>query len=199
MYTCGASILRTLIHRELIWGWLMSWAHLIRLNKAAPTPCPQPLYWETSGNEQSTGNSIIIYYIRYLTLSRWYLAWWSTALVLVARTFNKKQSLGKAAGLQIRAATMNKRYATINEMYLLSYHDHDDVMKWKHFPRYWPFVRGIHRSPVNFPHKGQWRGALMFSLILLWINDWVNTREAGDWRRYLAHYDVTVMIHLDTL
>ena len=30
---------------------------------------------------------------------------------------------------------------------------HDDVMKWKHFPRYWPFVRGIHRSPVNSPHK----------------------------------------------
>ena len=42
---------------------------------------------------------------------------------------------------------------------------HDDVIKWKHFPRYWPFVRGIHRSSVNSPHKGQWRGALMFSLI----------------------------------
>ena len=42
---------------------------------------------------------------------------------------------------------------------------HDDVIKWKHFPRYWPFVRGIHRSPVNSPHKGQWRGSLMFSLI----------------------------------
>ena len=42
---------------------------------------------------------------------------------------------------------------------------HDDVIKWKHFPRYWPFVRGIHRSPVNSPDKGQWRGALMFSLI----------------------------------
>ena len=40
---------------------------------------------------------------------------------------------------------------------------HDDVIKWKHFPRYWPFVRGIHRSPVNSPHKGQWPGALMFS------------------------------------
>ena len=26
---------------------------------------------------------------------------------------------------------------------------HDDVMKWKHFLHYWPFVRGIHRSPVN--------------------------------------------------
>ena len=42
---------------------------------------------------------------------------------------------------------------------------YDDVIKWKQFPRYWPFVRGIHRSPVNSPHKGQWRGALMFSLI----------------------------------
>ena len=36
---------------------------------------------------------------------------------------------------------------------------HDDVIKWKHFPRHWPFVWGIHRSPVNSPHKGQWRGA----------------------------------------
>ena len=26
---------------------------------------------------------------------------------------------------------------------------HDDVIKWKYFPRYWPFVRGIHRSPVT--------------------------------------------------
>ena len=42
---------------------------------------------------------------------------------------------------------------------------HDDVIKWKHFPRYWPFVPGIHRSPVNSPHKGQCRGAVMFSLI----------------------------------
>ena len=70
----------------------------------------------------------------------------------------------------------------------------DDVIKWKHFPRYWPFVRGIHRSPVNSPHKGQWRGALMFSLICIWINGWVNNRKAGDLRRYHAHYDVIVML-----
>ena len=57
---------------------------------------------------------------------------------------------------------------------------HDDIVKWKHFPRYWPFVRGIHQSPVNSPYKGQWRGALMFSLICAWINAWVNNREAGD-------------------
>ena len=70
---------------------------------------------------------------------------------------------------------------------------HDDVIKWKHFPRYWPFVRGIHRSPVNSPHKGQWRGALMFCLICAWINGWVNNGEAGDWRRHHAHYNVIVM------
>ena len=39
---------------------------------------------------------------------------------------------------------------------------HDDVMKRKYFPRYWPFVKGIHRSPVDSPRKGQWRGALNF-------------------------------------
>ena len=71
---------------------------------------------------------------------------------------------------------------------------HDDVIKWKHFPRNWPFVRKIHRSPVNFPHKGQWRGALMFSLIYVWINDWANNREAGDLRRQHGHYDVIVMV-----
>ena len=75
------------------------------------------------------------------------------------------------------------------------YNKHDDVIKWKHFPRNWPFVRGIHRSPVNSPRKGQWRGALMFSLIYVWINDWVNNREAGDLRRYRAHSDVIVMKH----
>ena len=63
------------------------------------------------------------------------------------------------------------------------------------FPHYWPFVRGIHRSSLNSPHKGQWRGALMFSLICAWSNGWVNTREAGDLRRYRAHYDVVVMIY----
>ena len=67
---------------------------------------------------------------------------------------------------------------------------HDDVIKW----RYWPFVREIHRSPVNFPHKGQWRGALMFTLICARKNGWVNNGGAGDLRRYLAYYDVIVML-----
>ena len=45
----------------------------------------------------------------------------------------------------------------------------------------------------NSPHKGQWRGALMFTVICARINGWVNNREAGDLRRYRAHCDVTVM------
>ena len=45
-------------------------------------------------------------------------------------------------------------------------HRYDDVVKWKHFPHYWPFLRGIHRSLVNSPHKGQWRKALMFFFYL---------------------------------
>ena len=71
--------------------------------------------------------------------------------------------------------------------------DHDDVIKLKYFPHYWSFVRGIHRSHVNSPHKGQWRGALMFSLVCAWMNGWVNNGKAGDLRRQRAHYDAFVM------
>ena len=68
---------------------------------------------------------------------------------------------------------------------------------WRHqmetFSALLAICAGIHRSPVNSPHKDQWRGALMFSLICVCINGWVNNREAGDLRRYRAHYDVRVM------
>ena len=47
----------------------------------------------------------------------------------------------------------------------------------KQFSRCWPFVRGIHRSLVNSPRKGQWRGALMFFFICAWANGWVNHRR----------------------
>ena len=75
----------------------------------------------------------------------------------------------------------------------------DDIIKWKHFLRYWPCVWGIHRSLVNSLHKGKWCWALMFSLICAWINGWGNSREAGDLRHHHAHYDVSVMYHLVSL
>ena len=81
-------------------------------------------------------------------------------------------------------------------------------MTWKRFQCYWPFLRAWWRHQMETfsallalcagisPHKGHWRGALIFSLICVWINDWVNNREAGDLRRYRAHYDVTLMGNL---
>ena len=56
-----------------------------------------------------------------------------------------------------------------------------------------PLCGKNHRSPVNSTHKGQWRGASMFSLICAWINGWVNHREAGDLRSHGDLYDITVM------
>ena len=68
---------------------------------------------------------------------------------------------------------------------------HDDVIKCKHF-RVIPCAENL---PVTgeFPHKGQWRGALVFSLICAWINGWVNNHETGDLRCHRGHCDVTVM------
>ena len=66
----------------------------------------------------------------------------------------------------------------------------------KHFPRYWPFVRGIYRWPVNSPHKCQWRGALLFSLVCACINAWVHNREVGDLKCHRAHYDVSVRVYV---
>ena len=74
---------------------------------------------------------------------------------------------------------------------------------WRHqmetFSALLALYAGNSPVPVNSPHKDQWRGALMFSLICAWINDWVNNREAGDLRRQHGHYDVIVMILSDRM
>ena len=75
--------------------------------------------------------------------------------------------------------------------YCISFEVHDDVIRLKHFPCYWPFVRGIHRSPVDSPHKGQWCRASMFSLICAWTSSWANNLDTGDLWRHHTHYDVT--------
>ena len=70
---------------------------------------------------------------------------------------------------------------------------HDDVIKRKHSLRYF---EGIHWSPVDSPHNGQWRGALIYSLIRDWAKGWANNRDAGDLRRHRANYDVNGGWHL---
>ena len=49
---------------------------------------------------------------------------------------------------------------------IISGFSQDDVIRRKHFPSYWPFVKRINRSQVVSPHKGQWRRDLMFFLYL---------------------------------
>ena len=66
-------------------------------------------------------------------------------------------------------------------------HSHDDVIKWKNFPRNWPFVRGIHRSRW-IPHT---KASLVFSLICARMR--INNHDIGDLRRHRGHYDVNVM------
>ena len=80
-----------------------------------------------------------------------------------------------------------------NTEWMTSVQVHDDVIKWKHFPRYWPFVPGIHRSTVNSPHKGPVMRSFDVFFDLKIISGWVNNREAGDLRRHRAHSDVIVM------
>ena len=110
----------------------------------------------------------------------------------ISRLRDLTRSCGKTSVRLVNRAT-GIPWGIVSSTYNISILWHDDVIKWKHFPHYWPFMRGIHRSPVNSPHKGQWRGALMFSLICTRINGWVNNGEAGDLRRHRTHYDVIEM------
>ena len=106
---------------------------------------------------------------------------WSAAFSMLPTSYRdlitwKRQSLGK----YLTPDTDNKAHEVVSARSLACHfcqtqiHDHhNDVIKWKHFPPYWPywpFVRVIHWSPENSHHKGQWRGSLMFSLIYAWAN-----------------------------
>ena len=52
-------------------------------------------------------------------------------------------------------------------------------MAWKRVLHYWPFVRGIHRSPVDSPHKGPFMRYFYY-----WPEQTIEQTVAGDLRRY---------------
>ena len=147
-------------------------------NKTAPTSWPDPYAFE------QTVQLPVIYNAMMLMWRHWWRTGHSSGNILEYNRFRETSFL------------QYHRLCKTDNILGTHYHwVHDDVIKWKHSPHYWPFVWGIHRSPVNSPHKGQWRGALMFSFICPWINGWVNNCEAGDLRHHRGHYDVIVMLY----
>ena len=68
-----------------------------------------------------------------------------------------------------------------------------DVITWKRFLYYWPFVREINKSLVDSFGKSLWYGALMFPLLLGWIKCWTNSRVAFLFQMTLYSCGVTVM------
>ena len=120
------------------------------------------------------------------------MAWYKTAVTPLLTHWNYC-SLALSNGYNVLSCTVSC------SGYIILPHGpcHDDVIKWRPFPRYWPFVRGIHRSPVISPYRGHWSGAWLFSLICAWTNDLVNNRDADDLRRHRTNYDVTVMLFID--
>ena len=82
-------------------------------------------------------------------------------------------------------------YYVIDSRHVFPYWDIHASPWWRHQMESFSTLLAI--CAGNSPHIGQWRGVLMFSLIYVWINGWVNNGEAGDLRRYRTHYDVTVI------
>ena len=77
-----------------------------------------------------------------------------------------------------KCTSLSAKVASWHSFYLFI---HGDVIKWKHFRAPGPFVRGNSLVTGEFPKIGQWRGALMFSLIFVWTKGSVSNRDAGDW------------------
>ena len=117
------------------------------------------------------------------------LAWMITPL-------NLKNNLAHESSWEFSSTQTGKLVASLvtsDQFWILYIHmgsalEHDDVIKWKHFRVTGPFVRGTHRSLVDFLHRDKWRGALVFYLICAWTNGWANNRDAGDllWSRYIV-------------
>ena len=131
-----------------------------------------------SSRKFSNASSLVLFFVKIFFKHR-------SAGGLITDPFYRKAQEKTVKAIQSKENI--RMYILVSDKYVWSYHD--DVIKWKHFPRCWPFVRKIYRLPVISPQKGQWRGALMF-FICSWINGLVNNE---DLRRHHAHYDVTLM------
>ena len=106
-------------------------------------------------------NRFIQCFVSWQTLRWYYNQIWLMAVILFQPQFNTTASNYYLIRCWLFINKILRNHVSIF---------YDDVMKWKKIPRYWPFVRGIHCSPKNSPHKDHWCGALMFSLVCARIN-----------------------------
>ena len=88
---------------------------------------------------------------------------WIIMLTLWSYTF----VAGKDLLVQFCDAKVHTRKSN-RKILLKRSRNYDEAIKWKHCPRYWPFVRGINPSPVVSPHKGSvnWNFDIFFDLYL---------------------------------
>ena len=96
------------------------------------------------------------------------------SLITTQRLLISHTNLNKVCGMLFRSATNKAQQKHFGELAMLMKHPDDDVIKWKHFPLYWPFVRGIHRSPVNSQRPLTRRFDVFFALRLnkRWSKQW---------------------------
>ena len=127
-----------------------------------------------------TSGGVLIFLDRSLSIL-WWTNCWTNPFIYAWQSKDIRNAFKKLLGLDSNSVGVVTSAPWWCFLHTRSRKTHDDVIKWKHFPRYWSFVRGIHRSPVNFPHKCQWRVALMFSLICTRINGWVKTVRLVIW------------------
>ena len=75
---------------------------------------------------------------------------------------------------------------------------HNDIMIWKRFQHYWPFVCGIHQSLVDSPHKGPvaWIFDVSFGVTL---NKLLDKRTSGRWFNSLRPSDAYVWMNYDNI
>ena len=114
-----------------------------------------------------------------------------TALAIPANIPGTCQNNGTESALNLAMRYFQQGFTNSARSFTLRAHRLDPW--WRHqmetFSALLSICAGNSPVPGEFPAQ---RPALMFSLICVW-NGWVNNREAGDLRRYCAHYDVTVM------
>ena len=124
---------------------------------------------EIVSHSWNSGNGLTIYFSVLLSL-QWHEwgSWCLKSPVRLACLFNRFFMLTSKDISKLRSYWENEPPLMVLVIRQLNSWCHNDVIKRKHFPRYWPFLRGIMRSLVDSPHKGQWRGALMFSLTCAW-------------------------------